>query len=156
MKHKAFKGAVMLISGVTLLYHGYHLLSLWSDIPSQVALHVSDDELEDLGPKFLLFLMPASSIFLWLLLGFFGRKPESWNYINLTEENKHIQYAKAKNVMFILQYVGATSLIVANEALLRNAVGMDTVLPNVIAITLIVICFIAPIYQLVWATTLRE
>ncbi len=152
MKDKKFKLLLILISFSIFCYHIFNLFHLWSDIPSQITIHFTDGEP---GSKFFLFVMPIISVFIWFLVGLFVRNPEKLNYVNLTEENKDIQYSRTQSVMILIQNVSFMTFIFANEALLDNAVGMESSLPIAISIVCLVICFIAPLYLLVWAATLK-
>ncbi|KGR74338.1 DUF1648 domain-containing protein [Ureibacillus manganicus] len=155
MKNQTFKITLMIISICAVVYHGFNLLSLWSDIPNEIAIHFSNNQSDNWGSKYLLIIMPIISILFWFLIQLVVRNPENLNYINLTEENKEIQYAKAKKVMLLIQYAGAITFIFVNEAFLRSAVGMDTTLPIIIAIVFLASCIIAPIYLLFWAAALK-
>ncbi|MGG1629530.1 DUF1648 domain-containing protein [Rossellomorea sp. NRS-1567] len=156
MRNEPLKLTLILISTTILLYHAFHLFYLWSEIPDTIAIHFSKGEPDQWGSKYILFIMPIVSILTWFLIGLFVKKPEKLNYVNLTEENKEIQYIKVKKVMLVIQYLGTITFAFTNEAALRNAVGMESGLPSSIAIVLLCICFIAPIYHLFWAATLKN
>ncbi|WRP07441.1 DUF1648 domain-containing protein [Rossellomorea aquimaris] len=156
MRNEPLKLTLILISTTILFYHTFHLLYLWSEIPNTIAIHFNKGEPDHWGSKYILFIMPIVSVLTWLLIGLLVKKPENLNYVNLTEENKEIQYIKAKKVMLVIQYLGSLTFVSANEAALRNAVGMDSRLPFSIAVVLLCICFIAPIYHLFWAATLKN
>ncbi len=81
--------------------------------------------------------MPSISVLTWYLIGLLVKNPEKLNYINLTEENKEIQYSKSEKVTLLIQYVGSITFIFDNEALLRNSVEMRSILPFSIAIVLL-------------------
>ena len=155
MKNKSFKLTLIIISTAIFLYHVFHLLYLWSEIPNQIAIHFSSGKPDNWGSKFILFIMPAISVLIWFLMGLLVKNTDKLNYINLTEENKEIQYSKAEKVTLLLQYLSSITFIFANEALLRNSVEMESFMPLSIAIVLLTICFIAPIYLLFWATSLK-
>ncbi|MDX8342551.1 MULTISPECIES: hypothetical protein [Bacillaceae] len=78
------------------------------------------------------------------------------NYIHLTEENENIQYEQAERVLVLIQYLGSLTFVFSNEALLHEAVGMESSWPFSIAIVLLGICFVTPIYHLFWAATLKK
>ncbi|RCW76945.1 DUF1648 domain-containing protein [Saliterribacillus persicus] len=126
MKTKSLKSTLIIISTAIFLYHAFHLLYLWSDIPNQIAIHFSSGKPDNWGSKFILFIMPAVSVLIWYLMGLLVKNPEKLNYINLTEENKEIQYSKAEKVTLLIQYLGSIAFIFANEALLRNSVEMGS------------------------------
>jgi hypothetical protein len=155
MKNKPFKLTLTIISISIFLYHGFNLFYLWSDIPNQIAIHFSNDQPDNWGSKYFLLIMPIISILFWLLLQLLVRKPEKLNYVNLTERNKEIQFLKAEKVMLLIQSLGSISFLFANEAFLRSAIGMEITLPLSIAIVLLAICMIAPLYLLFWSATLK-
>ncbi|MGM0840194.1 MAG: DUF1648 domain-containing protein [Bacillota bacterium] len=156
MRNEPLKITLIIISTTILFYHTFHLFYLWSEIPNSIAIHFSKGEPDHWGSKYTLFIMPIVSILTWFLIGLLVKKPEKLNYVHLTEENKEIQYVKAEKVMLVIQYLGSLSFVFTNEAALRNAVGMESGLPFSIAIVLLCICFVAPIYQLFWAATLKD
>ncbi|WP_430787406.1 DUF1648 domain-containing protein [Virgibacillus flavescens] len=155
MKIKPLKLTLILISASIIFYHGFHLFYLWPDIPSQIAIHFSNGEADNCGSKYFLFVMPIISILIWLLVQLLVRKPEKLNYINLTEKNKKIQFLKVKKVLLVIQYLGSITFIFLNEAFLRSSVGMETSLLFSVGIVLLSICLIAPLYLLIWASTLK-
>ncbi len=156
MKIEPFKWTLIIISTTTLIYHAFHIFSLWSEIPNTIAIHFSKGEPDHWGSKYFLFLMPIVSILTWFLIGFLAKKPEKLNYIHLTEENKNRQYGKAERVLVLIQYLGSLIFVFANEAFLKDAVGMKSGLPYSITMVLLVICLVAPIYHLFWAATLKQ
>ncbi|MHA7136664.1 DUF1648 domain-containing protein [Rossellomorea arthrocnemi] len=156
MRNEPLKLPLILLSTTILLYHTFHLFYLWSEIPDTIAIHFNKGEPDQWGSKNILFIMPIVSTLIWFLIRLLAKKPEKLNYVNLTEGNKKIQYVKAEKVMVLIQYMGAVTFIFANEAFLRNAVGMESRLPFSIALGLLCICFIAPIYHLFWAATLKN
>ena len=155
MRTRSFKLTLIIISSAIVIYHGFNLIYLWSDIPNQIAIHFSNGEPDNWGSKFILIIMPIVSVLIWFFMGLIVKKPEKLNYVNLTEDNKKTQYSKAKKVTLLIQHFGSMTFIFANEALLRNAIGMESNLPFSIAIVFLAICFISPIYLLFWSTTLK-
>ena len=157
MKYRSLNLRLIIISTAIFIfiYHGFNLIYLWSDIPNQIAIHFSNGKPDNWGTKFILFIMPIISVLIWFFMGLLVKSPEKLNYVNLTEDNKKNQYSKAEKVTLLIQYFGSTTFILANEALLRNAIGMESTLPFSIAIILLAMCFIAPIYLLFWSATLR-
>ncbi|MBW3112422.1 DUF1648 domain-containing protein [Bacillus sp. MCCB 382] len=145
-----------MISTTILIYHAFHLFSLWPEIPATIAIHFSHGEPDYWGSKYILFLMPIVSLLIWFLIGFLVRNPEKLNYIHLTEENENIQYEQAERVLVLIQYLGSLTFVFSNEALLHEAVGMESSWPFSIAIVLLGICFVTPIYHLFWAATLKK
>lgn len=155
MKYKHFKVILLIISLSVFCYHIVPLFSLWPTIPERIAIHFTNDTPNNLGPKYILLIMPIVSIFIWYLTGLLGKKPEKLNYVNLTEANKEIQFSRTEKVIRLIQNLSFISFILANEALLNYTVGMDSSFPFIISLTLLAVCFIAPIYLLVWAATLK-
>ncbi|GGA90057.1 DUF1648 domain-containing protein [Ornithinibacillus halotolerans] len=155
MKIKHVKITLFLISIFVFGYHILNLFNLWVDIPEKIAVHFTNDTPDNWGPKYMLFIMPILSIGIWAFIGLLVKKPEKLNYVNLTEANKEIQFSNAEKVLVLIQYLSLNTFILANEALLRYSVGMDSSIPLMIAVILLVICFIAPIFLLIWAATLK-
>ncbi|QHE60455.1 DUF1648 domain-containing protein [Rossellomorea vietnamensis] len=156
MRKKLLTCTLIIISMAILFYHFVHLFSLWSEIPSTIPIHFNSRAPDHWGSKYLLFIMPVVGIVLWFFMGLLARRPEKLNYVHLTEENKHIQYVKAEKLMVFIQYLCLMMFEFANEAFLRNAVGMDSSLPLSIALALMAICFLAPMYHMFWAATLKH
>ncbi|CAN7527644.1 DUF1648 domain-containing protein [Rossellomorea sp. LjRoot5] len=155
MRTETFKWMLVIISITILIYHVFHLFSLWSEIPNTIPIHFSKGKPDHWGSRYFLFIMPAVSLVIWFLIGLVVKKPEKLNYVNLTEENRQLQYVKAEKGMVVIQYLGSLVFVCANEATLRNAVGMESSLPYSIAIMLLAICFFVPIYHLFWAAMLK-
>ena len=155
MKMKHFKVTLVIISISILCYHIFQLFYLWADIPERIAIHFTNDAPDNWGPKYILYIMPILGIFIWFLIGLLVKKPEKLNYINLTEANKEIQFSRTGKVLILIQNLSFISFILANEALLRYSVGIDSSLPFIISLTLLAICFITPFYLLIWASTLK-
>lgn len=155
MKNKRLKLILLLISIVIFGYHIFNLYSLWPSIPDRIAIHFTNDTPVNWGPKYALLIMPIIGIFVWLLIGLLIKNPEKLNYVNLTEANKEIQYSRATKLLILIQNVSFLVFIFANEAFLNFSVGMNYSLPFIITLTLVAICLIAPIYLLIWASTLK-
>lgn len=155
MSNKTFKIILLIISISIFCYHFFNLVSLWTTIPERIAIHFTNDTPDNAGPKYILLIMPILSIFVWFLIGLLVKNPEKMNYVNLTEANKEIQFSRAEIVMIMVQHFSFLFFIFANEALLRNTVGMESNIPFVTSLTLLALCFIAPIYLLIWAATLK-
>lgn len=155
MNNKRLKVLLFIFSFSIFCYHLFHLITLWTNIPDRIAIHFTNDTPDNWGPKYILIIMPLLSMILWNLIGLFAKNPEKMNYVNLTDANKEMQYARAEKVMILMQNFGSLSLIFANDALLKHSVGIDSSLPIIISLTLLGICFIAPIYLFIWAATLK-
>ena len=155
MRNKRFKIILSIISILVFGYHTFSLFYLWSDIPSQIAIHFTGKTPDNWGSKYFLFVIPVISIFIWFLIGVLVKSPEKMNYVNLTEANKEIQFSRTGKVMLLIQNLSFISLILANEAMLRNAAGIESAFPFTISLLLLAICFIAPFYLLFWAFSLK-
>jgi hypothetical protein len=155
VRNKPFKITFSIISISIFCYHIFNLLSLWTTIPDSIAIHFTNDTPDNWGSKYILFIMPILSIFVWFLIGILVKKPEKLNYVNLTEVNKEIQFSRAEKVMILIQNFSFLFFILANEAFLRYSVGMESNIPFVTSLTLLALCLIAPIYLLIWAATLK-
>jgi len=151
----SFKWTLIIISTSVFIYHGINLIYLWGDIPNQIAIHFSGGSPDNGGPKTILFILPVISFLFWISIGLLIRNPEKLNYVNLTEENREVQYSKVGKGMLLIQNFGFIFLILVNEAILNNAVGEEFSLPFTIAIALLVMCFLIPFYLLFWAATLK-
>lgn len=155
MRNKRFKITLSIISILIFGYHIFNLFYLWSDIPSQIAIHFTGKTSDNWGSKYFLFVMPVLSILIWFLIGLLVKNPEKMNYVNLTEANKEIQFARAGKVMLLIQNLGFIAFVMANEALLRNAAGLESAFPFAVSLFLLAICLIAPFYLLFWAFLLK-
>ena len=155
MRNKPFKITILIISIFIFCYHVFNLFSLWSTIPERIAIHFMNDMADNWGSKYFLLIMPIVSIFVWYLIGLLVKKPEKMNYINLTEANKEIQFSRTEKVMILVQNFSFLFFIFANEAFLRSTVEMESNIPFIISLSLLALCFIAPIYLLIWAATLK-
>lgn len=155
VRNKPFKLVFLIISISIFCYHIFNIVSLWATIPESIAIHFTNNTPNNWGSKYTLLLMPILSIFVWFLIDLLVKKPERMNYVNLTEANKEIQFARAEKVMILIQNFSFLFFILANESFLRNTVGMESNIPFVISLTLLALCFIAPIYFLIWAATLK-
>ncbi|MGO4529761.1 DUF1648 domain-containing protein [Paenibacillus sp. 2TAF8] len=153
---KYFKVTLFILSLSIFLFHVFKLVYLWTDIPERIAIHFTNDIPDNWGPKSILYIMPVIGVFLWFLIGILVKKPDKLNYINLTEANKEIQFSRTGKVLILIQNLSFLSFLLANEALLNYAVGIDSSLPFIISLSLLAFCFIAPIYLLIWASTLRR
>lgn len=155
MRNKPFKITILIISIFIFCYHVFNLFSLWPRIPDRIGIHFINDTANNWGSKYFLLIMPILSIFVWYLIGLLVKKPEKMNYINLTEANKEIQFSRTEKVMLLVQNFSFLFLIFANEAFLRSTVEMESNIPFIISLTLLALCFIAPMYLLIWAATLK-
>lgn len=141
------------LCATALTAHLLHLISLWGKIPGTVFLMYSGDSPSQSGPKELLFLVPALAILLWLVILFIRTKKEKFNYINLTEDNKELQYKAMDTMMVSIQILSFIGLISINESLLRDALSIDSELYTTIGLILIILCTAPPITLAIWSIT---
>lgn len=139
---------------VTILgAHLVHLIFVWNQIPGTIYLMYSGETPSQSGPKELLFLVPALTVFLWLVILFLRTKKEKFNYINLTEYNKQMQY-KAMDIMLVsIQTLSFIGLISINESFLRDTLNLSSELYTTIGLVLIILCAVPPIILAVWSRT---
>lgn len=142
-----------LLCFVILGAHLSHLISVWDNIPSSISLMYSDDNPNQTGSKLLLFLLPVLTVILWIFLQFLRSIRKKFNYINLTDENKVLQY-NAMNIMLIsIQTLSLAGLICINEAFLRNTLVLHAGLVETSAIILLVLCVVPPLIIAIWTRT---
>jgi len=99
------------------------LFLLWTDVPGNIVIHFANGEPENWGSKYFLLIMPVIGLLIWWLLGELTKYPEKLNYINLTDENREIQYKMSCRVLWIIQNLSFITFILGNEAFLRYAIG---------------------------------
>lgn len=155
MNNKQLKITLSIISISIFCYHIFNLIFFWTTISDSIAVHFTNDTPDNWGAKYILFILPLLSVVVWFLLRIAIKKPEKLNYVNLTKENKEIQFSRTEKVMILLQNFSFLSLIFANEAILRFSVGMESNVPFVTSLVLLALCFITPIYLFIWAATLK-
>ena len=142
-----------LLCFVILGAHLSHLISVWDNIPSSISLMYSDDNPNQTGSKLLLFLLPVLTVILWIFLQFLRSIRKKFNYINLTDENKVLQY-NAMNIMLIsIQTLSLAGLICINEAFLRNTLEINSGLFETSASILLILCVVPPIIIAIWSKT---
>lgn len=132
----------------TLLFFGhcFILLSYWPEIPQEITIQSNDTE-----SKWLLWLLPMLAVGLWFFIHILTRQPERLNYIGLTEENKHVMYAKGRRMSLILKNSGSLSLLFANQAFLHSVVDQSETMPLIMTAILGLITVLYPVYFLVWS-----
>ncbi|PAE81000.1 hypothetical protein CHH77_15205 [Shouchella clausii] len=143
------------LSAFILIYHLTTLVIAWSDIPNQIAIHYLNGIPDKYGPKYLLIVIPLIGVLIWFLLGILVRKPEKFNYINLTEANKDLQYMKARRIMSVIQNTSFIMLLFVNKAFIRGAMGLEYSFQLSISLLLLAICGLTPLYFLIWAFRLK-
>ena len=139
-----------------LVVHFIFLFVEWGNLPNDIAIHYTDGQADRFGSKYILFILPVISLAAWLILGFLKRRPESYTYFNLTDKNKDFQYMKGRRMMTHMQYLASISIIFMNLAFLKEAAGEDHIIQLIIAVILIGLCFLLPIFFLIWSARLKE
>ncbi len=149
-------GKVYLIVFLTVFsVHMIFLLLAWDNIPSKIGIHYTNGKADGFGSKYVLFLLPVISLITWASLGFVKKRPEKLNYLNLTEQNKEIQYMKGKQLMTHLPYFTALSIVFMNDSFLKEAMGENHTAQLTIAITLVGICVLMPFIYMIWSVRLK-
>lgn len=138
---------------VILGAHLSHLISVWDNIPSSISLMYSGENPNQNGSKLLLFLLPVLTVILWIFLQFLRSIRKKFNYINLTEENKFLQYNAMNMMLMSIQTLSFAGLICINEAFLRNTLELNAGLFETSAIISLVLCVVPPIIIGSWSRT---
>lgn len=144
-----------LVSIIALIGHIIHLVVAWADVPDEIAIHFTNGEPDGWGPKFMLLIMPVIGLLIWWLLGLLEKHPDKLNYINLTDNNRDMQYNMAKKVIIVIQHLAFLTFLSANEAFLLYAIDANTTIFIVLSIALLVFIPIVLIYNLIWAARLK-
>lgn len=105
------------------------------------------------GPKELLFLVPALALLLWLAILFLRTKKEKFNYINLTEKNKKIQYKAMDRMLLSIQILSFIGLIGINESFLRDTLGLNSAFYTAAGLVFVILCAVPPIVLAIWSRT---
>ena len=134
------------IIGIASILVGVILLILfWSDMPDTVPTHFNiQGEPDGWGSKNSLILLPILATFLFVLLSFIEKRPQSFNYlIKITEENAYKQYTLARSMMnltknistLLLMVISCYSILDANET---TANGLYLVISAIVVLLFIV------------------
>lgn len=154
-----FRLTFLLLAIIVFGYHFFNLISLWSTIPSKIAIHFTNDTPDQWGSKYVLFILLFLSFLIWyfmnLLIKYLIKSPHKMNYINLTEANKTTQFVRSQKMVILLQFCIFICLIFANEALLNYSADLDYTIAFSISLTFLGLCVILPFYNLFWAARLN-
>lgn len=145
-KNHFFETSLAILSTLLFFGHCFILLSYWPEIPQEITIQSNDTE-----SKWLLWLLPMLAVGLWFFIHILTRHPERLNYIGLTEENKHVIYAKGRRMSLILKNSGSLSLLFANQAFLHSVVDQSEAMPLIMTAILGLITVLYPVYFLVWS-----
>lgn len=147
-----------LFSLIALGYHVIHLVLLWTDIPSHIAIHFTNGEADNWGSKYVLLMMSVLGFLTWWLVGLFTKRPGNFNYINLTDKNRDQQYKMAGNAMAMHRTFILFTFIAASESFVRTTVADDKgsdfffmLMFISLILTLLVIC-----YHVIWSVRLKD
>lgn len=136
-----------------LSIHILHLISVWNTIPDTIFLMYSGETPSQTGPKELLFLVPALALLLWLVILFLNSKKEKFNYINLTEKNKKIQYKAMDRMLVSIQILSFIGFISINESFLRDTLGLNSAFYITAGLVFAILCAVPPIIWTIWSRT---
>ncbi|KYG31942.1 hypothetical protein AZF04_03975 [Alkalihalobacillus trypoxylicola] len=125
---------------------------VWSQLPSILEPHEMDQGIS----KYVLFILPILSLFSWYFLSLLAKNPQKLNYVNLTENNKEVQYTNAIKLMTLLKGFSSLALVALNEGFLRDMLGMNSSIFISVSIILLILCGIVSILFLFWAATLKD
>ncbi|MFB9860016.1 DUF1648 domain-containing protein [Salinicoccus siamensis] len=156
MKVKSFKSVFYIISSIILVYHLVNLFLFWPNMPDRIAIHFTMGEPDNWGSKYFVLIMPTIGLLMWWLIGLLTKHPEKLNYINLTEKNREKQYNMSEKIMTLIQNLVLIASILANESLIRHAVGIENNVFNFLPLFLTGIMVLAVFYNLIWAARLKE
>ncbi|WP_153017237.1 hypothetical protein [Alkalihalobacillus trypoxylicola] len=152
MNNKVLNIIIMILFLGGLFYHGGHLFMVWSQLPSILEPHEMDQGIS----KYVLFILPILSLFSWYFLSLLAKNPQKLNYVNLTENNKEVQYTNAIKLMTLLKGFSSLALVALNEGFLRDMLGMNSSIFISVSIILLILCGIVSILFLFWAATLKD
>ena len=154
-KDKGWEITLKFLSLILLGYHLIHLFLLWTDVPGNIVIHFENGEPDNWGSRYFLLIMPVIGLLIWWLLGKLTKYPEKLNYINLTDENREIQYKMSCRVLWIIQNLSFITFILGNEAFLRYATGDNDNTFFFLSIFSLVFVLLATFYNLIWAARLK-
>lgn len=146
----------ILLCLIVLITHLFHLISIWEDIPNTIGILYSDDKPSQFGPKELLFIIPALSIILWIIIIYLKSIRKKFNYVNLTTENKESQYSAMYIMLTLIQTLSFIGCIWLNESFLRDAIGIDVNFYFTMSIISFSLCVFLPILLFIWSITLKK
>lgn len=147
-----------LFSLIALGCHVIHLIWIWTDIPSNIAIHFTNGEADNWGSKYVLLIMPVLGLLTWWLVGLFTKRPEKFNYINLTETNRDKQYKMAGNVMAMHRTFILFAFTAASESFVKTAIADDkgADIFFMLMIVSLISMLLAMVYHVIWSVRLKD
>ncbi len=115
-------------------------------IPETIPTHFNlQGEIDSYGSKSSLFLLPAFSTFIFILLSWINKYPHIFNYpVKITEENAETQYRIATRLMRIMKITIQTSFLLIFFIVIQSINGVENYSVQLVTL-LIFIIIIAPV-----------
>ena len=94
-----------------LVFHWIFMLYYYNKLPQIIPSHIdSNGEIDGMGPKGLIFLLPTISILMYILISVVNKNPHCFNFpYPITEENAERQYRNSlmmtRVVKCLIQFV---------------------------------------------------
>lgn len=123
--------AIEIVTAATVLGMTVWLVVIWQDLPAEVPIHFSFGGTPDAwGSKETLGWMPAVTIFMYLLLSYFGARPRMANYPwPITEENAEDQYRLTREMIVWLKLETVCVMALILWSMVSVARGNSEILP---------------------------
>ena len=131
------KNTTRIISVLLLLFQCIILFTTYSRLPSKIAIHLNlKGEVDNFGPKWMLFLIILLSLTLFSLFSYIRKRPEKFNYPYFNIEKKDIKYIKSQN---LIDYLNISTMLILTYVLLLFTVFYDNVISSLVIILYILI-----------------
>ncbi|MBD7984133.1 DUF1648 domain-containing protein [Sporosarcina sp. Sa2YVA2] len=99
-----FEKAFDIITSVLFIGWIVYLIYIWGQLPAQVPAHFNGaGEVDRLGSKWELIILPLIAIIMTPFLAFLEKHPEWHNYMNLTEDNIEFQYKNSRMLLNVVK-----------------------------------------------------
>ncbi|MEK3934593.1 DUF1648 domain-containing protein [Sporosarcina sp. FSL W7-1349] len=99
-------------------------LFAWPALPAEVPIHFNmTGEIDGWGHKGFLFLLPGIGAFLWIVLSFVEKHPETHNYQGLTEENAPRLYRNSILLIHVMKNEILLFISYMTWKIIQNAFG---------------------------------
>lgn len=100
--HKGINLLCMILIGGTFAY----LVLGWSSLPDLLPAHYNAaGEIDRMGSKAEIMILPVMSLILFLGIGVLERKPKIWNTgVTVTPENREFVYRQLKNMIVVVKF----------------------------------------------------
>lgn len=99
-----FEKAFDIITSVLFIGWIVYLIYIWGQLPTQVPAHFNGaGEVDRLGSKWELIILPLVAIIMTPLLAFLEKHPEWHNYMNLTDDNIEFQYKNSRMLLNVVK-----------------------------------------------------